>query len=967
MENPYILTKINNINLHYGNGAKNELKKENKKYNFKFYYKVNNKYKNCSAGFDDIKSFTDFIQPIYKKYYMFEYIFENKQCIPYFDYEYELDEKPTNIKLNENIIKIKELLKIIFTEIFKIELKEQNIIIMQSHGFKENKKFKVSFHIIIIGYYFENNYECSYLCDKIKEKDNNFDSSVYSKDRMMRCVLSSKDWNDSRVLLPLDRPIKLENLEDYLITNVKPDYIKLKCPNKIKKFVNLKNYNRKYISKQYEENEIGQLIENIIKKTFHEDAFFVKSSVKYDGITFYGFNYNNRNEKCFTGNLHDKLGFYCYLDKHNNILLKCFSDNCKNYKKVIGNLNDSIQFDNAININNKYLNENTQVKELIKTFKKCLLIKSDMGTGKTEIVCNYIDKCKPERILWLSTRQTYAENINERLKKYNFTNYLNDKEGFYKKDRIIVQLESLYHLEKNYSIKYYDLIVLDEIESLLYHFDSPTIAERSKNIFDLLYMLCLNTKTKIIAMDADLNLRGIEYIKDIDKDYKLVVNQYRNKLINLNMTNNKNFFIDEIKESIKNKKKICIIGLSTKLLYQLEEIIKELEVKYILHTRDSDDKFKHELALVNDLWSKYQVVIYSPTISVGVDFTKSYFDEVFSIIIPNTASPRIYKQMLGRIRNMKTDKILTYYQNVNSNMDSILYNYNDIIEYFKYCDSDIKSTKKYKLEEEGINVVNGFTLYDKIMMHNKIEDLNKSTNNFMTQLNVLFNESNYSITFINNITEKKKKFELNDDIYKEKIFNTKDIDNDEYLEIGTKINNNMATEDDKFEFQKYKFKKFWNLENVTMENINMYFRCEHSYNRLLKIFDKKVIDKDYIDYNVENKIIVIKNIIKTLGFNLNDLTIKLTKEQYYDNIKVLLSDKNDFKKNYDNIRILFEKDKHILKDSLKGSALAKLINGFLEDFGLVIEYSKKNTRSGKKFIPEYYYKIKVHSKYKNII
>ena len=81
MENPYILTKINNINLHYGNGAKNELKKENKKYNFKFYYKVNNKYKNCSAGFDDIKSFTDFIQPIYKKYYMFEYIFENKQCI----------------------------------------------------------------------------------------------------------------------------------------------------------------------------------------------------------------------------------------------------------------------------------------------------------------------------------------------------------------------------------------------------------------------------------------------------------------------------------------------------------------------------------------------------------------------------------------------------------------------------------------------------------------------------------------------------------------------------------------------------------------------------------------------------------------------------------------------------------------------------------------------------------------------
>jgi hypothetical protein len=112
-----------------------------------------------------------------------------------------------------------------------------------------------------------------------------------------------------------------------------------------------------------------------------------------------------------------------------------------------------------------------------------------MGTGKTEVICDYINLYKPKRILWISIRQTYSLNINKRLKKYNFVN-------FYSKDRIIVQLESLHHLEKNIIIEPYDLIVLDEIESILYHFDSSTIALYSSNTFDLLHLLCLNKKNK---------------------------------------------------------------------------------------------------------------------------------------------------------------------------------------------------------------------------------------------------------------------------------------------------------------------------------------------------------------------------------------------------------------------------------------------------------------------------------------
>lgn len=973
-DNPYKVVRVNNINLHMGNGAKNELKKEKHKYNFKFYYKVGQKFKNCSAGFDDIKSFIDFITPINGKYYIYEYIFQNKKCIPYFDYEYELSIKPSDNELTDCIIRIKKLIKKAFAELFKVDLLDDNIIIMSSHGFKSNKKFKVSFHVIVNGYYFVDNAECNYVCEKLKEDDKFFDSSVYSKDRMMRCCLSSKNWDDGRTLVPVDKIITMDQFDEYLITNIGKEYALLKCPIKIKKIVNkqkcsskmalnVKRTNGKELDEQ-DHSDIALLIEKIVKQSFNEDAFYIKSMNKFDDITFYEFNYNDRSKQCFSGHTHDRLGFYCYVDNLNNILVKCFSDSCKGYKKVIGNLNKNVVFENAIEINNSKLSENNSVIKLLNSFAKSLVFKSDMGTGKTYAVVGHITKHNPKRILWISTRQTYSNNVNKNLKALGFVNYLDRKSDWWKEDRIIVQLESLYRLENNADIEMFDLIVLDEIESVLAQFASTTIAERSENIFNLLHILCKCPTTKIIAMDADLNTRSLEFMKDIDPDYKLVVNHYRNKTITLHLTNNRDYFINEIRQAIDDKKKICIIGLSTKLLEQIVKFLKEWGVNYLLHTRNSDDSLKKELEVVNELWINFDIVLYSPTISVGVDFSEVYFDLVFSIVVPDAPSPRVYKQMLGRIRNMKTDFILTYYQNISPKMDAILYNYEEMIDYFKYADPEVKTNKIYKVEDNCLNIVSGFTLYDRMMMYNRIEELNKSYSYFMTELYVLFSESNYKIQFLGKITEKRCKYILDDDVYKDKIMDASDVDMDEFAEICDNINNNLATEANKFSFEKYKFKRFWNIETVDKENLKLYFRCEHTMNRLLMLYEKPTLDDDYKDYDASKKINVIKNIVKTLGFNLNDLTIKLSKDMYYNNVDLLKSADNSFKKDYNNIRILFGKEKHVLKDNLSGSALAKLLNGFLEDFGLYLNNRKTCRRINGQATYASVYELKIMEKYK---
>ncbi|ATZ80867.1 putative helicase [Bodo saltans virus] len=972
--NPYGCKKIGDIVLHYGNGAKNELKKQDKKYNFKFYHRIGKDLKLCSAGFDLFSEFIDFIKPLSNKFYIFEYVFENKKCTPYFDYEYYIDKKLSDEELNEKLSSLIKLIKNKFNEIFNKKITNENIKILSSHG-QKNDSYKISFHIIITEFYFDNNEDCKYICNILYDNDNNFDKCVYSHDRMMRTALSYKDFKDNRQMIAINHnhehiDINLKDIKKYLITNVKDNYEKLSVPIKVKRevikqtFNNHKDTIKHNINIKQENNEIGYKLEAIIKEKFHDDVYFLKSVTKYDDIIFYSFNYTNRNQSCFTCNKHEQIGFYCYIDNMNNIILKCFSEKCKESKFIIGNINETMTFEQAIEINERYITNEPKVINLMKNNKKTTVIISCMGTGKTEQMIHYIEKYNPTRILWISTRQSYANNISERMKKLNFTNYLDDKIFFHIKDRIIVQLESLHSLEKDMIVPF-DLIVLDEIESILNHFSSDTIKHQSKDTFNLLHMLCTSEESKIIMMDADYSIRAHEFTKNIG-EYDIIQNNYKNPDIYIDLIDDLNYFMNDIKNAVNNKLNICIITLSTKLLTKFEELFTEMNVKYFIHTRDTDDQLKKGLINVNDLWTA-QVTMFSPTITVGVDHTKIYFDKIYSIIVPKCASARVYIQMLGRIRNPKNNRILTYYNNVNTSINKYLYNYNDMKEYFEYINNDVQG-KEYKRDENGhIYLANNVDIYKTIMGHNKIEDLNKSSEYFFTVLNMLCNKSNYKLIFSKyDVKNDVEKIELDDKSYKRKIINAREIDDDEYINIYEKINLNNATSDDKFALQKYNFKKFWMLENITENDVQLYFRNEIKMNRLLELLNRNKIGNKYNDISSKHKIKIMLNIINTLGFDINNMDKLLSASDYCKNRETLLSD-SDFSKNYKNIRILFDRPKTSLNANMKGQSFAKFMNGFLSEFCLYIQRKSTTLRNNGKKEIIYKYKLNILNEFNNII
>jgi hypothetical protein len=203
-----------------------------------------------------------------------------------------------------------------------------------------------------------------------------------------------------------------------------------------------------------------------------------------------------------------------------------------------------------------------------------------------------------------------------------------------------------------------------------------------------------------------------------------------------------------------------------------------------------------------------------------------------------------------------------------------------------------------------------------------------------------------------------------------KITSSKDIDFIEFNNINYKLYENI-TDDEKFSIIKYNFKKFWNLKELDKDTFELYFRCESKLYRLLYLLGKNTKNYEkYADVNIEKKTDVIKNIITTLGFDLNNLNLKIIKDVYSQNILKLFDNVNQFKKNYKDIRILFDKDKHILKDNLKGSALSKLLNGFLNEFGMFIKCKNSTSQNKKKNENKktiYYYKIDIDVKYNDFI
>jgi hypothetical protein len=146
----------------------------------------------------------------------------------------------------------------------------------------------------------------------------------------------------------------------------------------------------------------------------------------------------------------------------------------------------------------------------ILTPTKFIIISAYLGKGKTTACKRLIKHFKYKKILILSSRQSFA---NFMASEFEIPCYLDDEmttdATLNEKDKLVISIESLRKLNNTNA---YDLILIDESESILAQLSSPTLNGHLNIIYKTLREFLKNSK-KVVLADAFLTRRTVDFAR----------------------------------------------------------------------------------------------------------------------------------------------------------------------------------------------------------------------------------------------------------------------------------------------------------------------------------------------------------------------------------------------------------------------------------------------------------------------
>ena len=270
-----------------------------------------------------------------------------------------------------------------------------------------------------------------------------------------------------------------------------------------------------------------------------------------------------------------------------------------------------------INVNKKYLSVDgieDRLQSFIEQDGGLLSIKSPMGTGKSTIINYVIEESHnvDMRVLIVTNRRSVAADF---AKKYGMKVY--NKDHYNTGDSLIVQFDSLWR----YDIKQFDIVIMDEFISLMMH-SRNNLGNSSLNIVK--FFGAFNKKLVI----ADAFLTGYEnFLLNHKKTNVLQINNSWRDQTSLLLYEDKNLFnLKLLKTAQKNK--ITVSGTSTVFLQSTRELLQKHGLKVILLDASIPDSTKDLIygLFEKDEHDKWDVLLYSPTLTVGVSNLNNVYE-----------------------------------------------------------------------------------------------------------------------------------------------------------------------------------------------------------------------------------------------------------------------------------------------------------------------------------------------------
>ena len=279
-----------------------------------------------------------------------------------------------------------------------------------------------------------------------------------------------------------------------------------------------------------------------------------------------------------------------------------------------------------------------------------IFIKAPMGCGKTTAIIRELAKIdNPDmKILVISPRRTITATIYRKFKEIGvpISNYILSDNIARDSKRIIISPNGLVKFKEIYD---YDFVIIDEIMLFLEYIFSNH--PKNKLWMFLVIEKILKTCQRLICSDAFLYPKVADIFKRYRPNQRVIT--YTKPSQVKYIFESKSFFLNRILENLDRNVNSYVFCETKKQANQVYKYINtNRDTKIILITADTNNK----IAILKDpnkSFINYNIVVVSPIILSGFDFTINHFDEIFGLYVGNLLSSISIVQMSGRIRKAR--------------------------------------------------------------------------------------------------------------------------------------------------------------------------------------------------------------------------------------------------------------------------------------------------------------------------
>lgn len=318
------------------------------------------------------------------------------------------------------------------------------------------------------------------------------------------------------------------------------------------------------------------------------------------------------------------------------------------------------------------------------SFDHTLILKSHLGTGKTVAITKLIRENNYKRILIISPRKSYTFSQHGAFQADPtlppLESYLDRYGSLATIPYLIVQAESLHRLRADHAP--YDLVIMDESESILCQMHSVvTHAGNMINNHEILASVVKSARHVIFA-DAFISDRTFHFATALRSEAQYLENTfqpYERNAIHLapihkdKRTANLGGFCERIMAALQAGRKIVVLWTSKRRgEWFVQHFLKDTAYSHIFYNSSADKTEQAGLKDVHEAWRDVQCLMMTTSITVGISYDPKVdellhgragadprFDEAFLYGSSASALPRDIAQSLLRVRVLKANR-LTY-------------------------------------------------------------------------------------------------------------------------------------------------------------------------------------------------------------------------------------------------------------------------------------------------------------------